>query len=90
MYLKIRGSVQGVGFRWFAQQAAERLKIEGWVRNLPNGEVEAEAQGLPESLAMFVKELKDGHPYARVDSVESRQIPPQAPAGTFTIRHRDI
>jgi len=90
LHLLIRGRVQGVGFRWFARETAQRLQIEGWVRNLPTGEVEAEAQGAPEQLARFVKELKEGHPYAQVDSVESRDLPVQPLQGAFSIRHREF
>ena len=79
--------VQGVGFRWFARETAQRLKITGWVRNLSNGEVEAEAQGSSEALKKFVREMKEAHPYARVESVESRELPIQKPEGSFAIRH---
>jgi acylphosphatase len=67
--LVIRGEVQGVGFRWSAHAEAQRLGLSGWVRNLPSGEVEAEAEGLPASVESFVAWCKRGPPSARVDSV---------------------
>ena len=82
----VRGRVQGVGFRWFTQQTAQRLGIEGWVCNCPDGSVEVQAQGRAESLSSFIEELKNGHPYARVESVESEEIAPQTSEGTFAIR----
>lgn len=88
--LLIRGRVQGVGFRWFAREAAERLGVEGWVRNLADGRVEAEAQGTTEQLTSFVRELKEGHPYAQVEGIESRDVPIEPAAGAFAIRHREF
>lgn len=42
---RVRGRVQGVGFRWYVKEAALRLELRGWVRNEPNGEVLLEAWG---------------------------------------------
>ena len=81
LHLKIRGRVQGVGFRWFARDAASRLQVAGWVRNLPTGEVEAEAEGDREALDRFVTELKTGLPYARVESIAQKEIPPKGERG---------
>jgi len=86
LHLKIRGRVQGIGYRWFVQQTAQRLQIEGWVRNLPDGSVEAQAQGPAEPLSSFIEELKNGHPYARVESVDRQEIAPRALDGIFAIR----
>lgn len=83
--LKVRGRVQGVGFRWFAREAAERLGLSGWVKNLPDGDVETEAEGPPEALARFTAELKSGPPYARVDGVEEVEVPPEG-GRSFEIR----
>ena len=59
LHLVITGRVQGVGFRWFIQRAAERLALAGWVRNLADGRVELEAQGEKARLddLLFVAEL---------------------------------
>lgn len=63
------GNVQGVFFRAFAKQAADSLGLKGWVKNLPDGSVEAIAQGSEEKLDEFLKLLKKGLPASRVDSV---------------------
>ncbi|MBQ9057972.1 MAG: acylphosphatase [Atopobiaceae bacterium] len=47
------GDVQGVGFRWACQQLAGIDQITGWIKNLPDGSVEAELQGTPDHIARF-------------------------------------
>lgn len=64
--------MQGVGFRWFAKETADSLGLAGWVRNLEDGSVEAEAQGTDEKLDEFVARLKTGNPAARVDSIVTK------------------
>jgi len=66
----IRGRVQGVGFRYFADAAAAREGIHGWVRNQADGSVEALAEGDAEALDRFERALRHGPPGARVDHVE--------------------
>jgi len=66
----IRGRVQGVGFRYFLDAAALREGIHGWVRNLPDGGVEALAEGDADALERFERALRHGPPGARVDHVE--------------------
>ncbi len=77
-YVRIHGLVQGVGFRWFAKQAADALGLSGWVRNREDGAVELEAEGAAAALDEFVRRLKDGPPSARVD--EAAEVP-RAPQG---------
>ena len=67
----VEGRVQGVGFRQFTVQQAAGLGITGWVRNLPDGRVEAVADGSPEALAAFLRLLERGPRLARVDKVTS-------------------
>src|SRR5262249_26186674 len=66
----VSGHVQGVGFRWFAENQAAREGLHGWVRNLPDGRVEAAAEGDAEALERFERALRHGPPAARVDDVE--------------------
>jgi len=54
------GEVQGVGFRYFALQRARALGLNGFVRNLSDGSVEAVVQGSKKDLEEFVAELKNG------------------------------
>lgn len=81
VHLRIRGRVQGVGFRFFALDTATRLGLSGWVRNLPDGGVEAEAEGDAAGVETFVSELKAGPSFARVDAVERRETPPAGGKG---------
>lgn len=70
----VRGRVQGVGFRYFAVRAARRLGLTGTVRNMPDGTVEAIAQGPDDAIAGFRAELERGPSYGRVDSVHESEI----------------
>lgn len=63
----VTGRVQGVGFRYFAQRAAAAEGLHGWVRNLPDGRVEAHAEGEFESLTRFERHIRQGPPASRVD-----------------------
>jgi len=51
------GMVQGVGFRWTAQNTASSYEISGWVQNLPDGSVELLAEGEPQVLDAFLDDL---------------------------------
>lgn len=66
----VSGRVQGVGFRQFTAEKARVLKISGWVRNLPDGNVEAEAAGSEDQLQAFEKILHAGPALSRVDQVQ--------------------
>jgi acylphosphatase len=77
----ITGRVQGVGFRYFALEAAEREGLHGWVRNLPDRSVEVVAEGDAEAVDRFERRLRHGPPGARVDHVE---VEDRVPAGRDT------
>jgi len=81
----VRGRVQGVGFRWFVQRAAERLGIVGDVRNLPSGEVEVRAQADESILELFKRELRNGPPSAQVGEVIEQDLPVTARYSSFQI-----
>jgi acylphosphatase len=66
----ISGRVQGVGFRWFAQNAAVREGVAGWVVNLPDGRVEAFVQGDDDSVTRVERALRSGPPGSRIDDVQ--------------------
>jgi acylphosphatase len=70
----ISGEVQGVGYRFFAQRAAARHQVAGYVRNLPDGRVEAFAAGTLESVENFRHDLSTGPKYARVEKVEEINV----------------
>jgi acylphosphatase len=73
----IRGRVQGVGFRYFAQHAAAGLDLTGYARNLDDGSVEVYASGPPEKLADFAARLHQGPRWADVRGVEEQEAPVQ-------------
>jgi acylphosphatase len=77
----IRGRVQGVGFRYFVEQAAHREGLSGWVRNARDGSVEAHVEGDAEAVERFDLTIRRGPPLARVEAVECDERPP---AGRFT------
>jgi acylphosphatase len=56
----VKGLVQGVYFRYFTHEAALKIGISGWVRNLPDGNVEIEAQGTEDKLELFLKQVRKG------------------------------
>ena len=65
----ISGRVQGVGFRWHTREAAQREGVTGWVRNLPDGRVEAFVEGEAESVDRMERALRQGPGGARVKDV---------------------
>lgn len=65
----ISGRVQGVGYRYFAVRAAERLGVAGTVRNLADGSVEAVAEAAVATLIEFRAELERGPRFGRVDAI---------------------
>lgn len=80
----ISGRVQGVGFRFFAADAARREGLSGSVRNLDDGRVEAIAEGESESVVRFERTLRQGPSRARVEHVQVEDVEPLA-AHAFTI-----
>lgn len=68
-HVLLSGLVQGVGFRWGTVQEARRLGARGWVRNLPDGRVEAHVQGEPEAVEALLDWMRRGPRGARVESL---------------------
>ena len=68
--LRIHGHVQGVWFRESMRVEAERLNVTGWVRNTPDGTVEAVIQGPAEAVEALIEWARTGPPLARVDRVD--------------------
>ena len=82
----VRGRVQGVGFRWFAEHAARVEGLHGWVTNRPDGSVEVAAEGDREALHRFESRLRHGPPASRVDDVQVEDDVPTGRGGGFVIR----
>ena len=81
----ISGMVQGVGYRYFAQRAAAKHQVRGYVRNLPDGRVEAHAQGSEKQVIGFRDDLTAGPRFSKVDDVEEIVIEPDDAYSTFRI-----
>jgi acylphosphatase len=82
---RVRGRVQGVGFRWWTQRYAETLGLRGTVRNLPDGTVEVQACGSPEQLTSLEAGLREGPSGARVDGVDALDTAGDLPGRGFSI-----
>jgi acylphosphatase len=90
LHVKVRGRVQGVGFRYFVRSRAKRLGLGGWVKNHHDGSVEIVAVGGEASIERLRGLLADGPIAARVDSVDDvddggHEQEPLDP-GTFEVR----
>jgi acylphosphatase len=81
----ISGEVQGVGYRFFAQRAAARHQVRGYVRNLADGRVEALAEGPAPAVDEFKHDLAAGPSYSRVEHLEETVLEPSGQYPTFRI-----
>ena len=86
LHLIISGRVQGVGFRFSAYDEAKDLALAGWVRNLPNGDVEIVAQGSRENLQMLAAWAHLGPPSAHVTQVREDWLDSTGEFTDFRIR----
>ena len=82
--MKIYGRVQGVGFRYRAEQAAGLLGVTGWVRNAEDGTVEMEAQGSEAAINKMMTFINGGT-YVRIDRLETEIIGTEKESG-FGVR----
>ncbi len=80
------GRVQGVFFRAFTRENAERLGVNGWVRNLSDGRVEAVFEGTNKKVEKLINLCRYEHPHARVDQVEVKYEEPEG-FKNFKIRY---
>ena len=84
--VRVSGRVQGVFFRDSARKQAERLGLAGWVRNLPDGRVEALFEGPPGSVTEMIEWCKEGPPQASVEDVETDPEEPGGDLEGFEVR----
>jgi len=82
----ISGRVQGVGFRAFTQREARLLKLTGWVKNLPDGRVEAVIEGPQQEVNALLEKVRRGPRAARVDKLDAKDEPAQGDFESFEIR----
>lgn len=81
----ISGDVQGVGYRFFAQRAAAKHQVVGYVRNCSDGTVEALAEGPANNVESFKHDLVAGPQWALVEQVEEINLEPSGRYSTFRI-----
>jgi acylphosphatase len=86
VHVRAHGFVQGVSFRWYARQHAQSLALSGWVRNCPDGTVEAVAEGQDDAVARFVDWMRHGPSMAQVERLDVEEEAPAGESGSFTIR----
>jgi len=78
--------VQGVGFRYFVAEAARSADVHGWVRNCPDGSVEAWVQGNREAVDRIERSIRKGSALSRVDSVDVSTEPTAGDTTGFRIQ----
>jgi acylphosphatase len=79
--LRIEGRVQGVGYRDWMAREARRLGLDGWVRNRPDGSVEALISGAEPAVQTLLTACRRGPAMARVDRIDERLAEPPAEPG---------
>lgn len=82
----VRGTVQGVGFRWFVLRNASRLGLTGWVANAPDGSVRVVAEGPSDAIVDLEALLAEGPSGARVTAVERTRLRATGGFGRFEVR----
>jgi acylphosphatase len=83
----VSGRVQGVGYRFFAQESARERGVTGWVRNEPGGEVSVEVQGSGEQVDSFCEALREGPESGFVTDVRCVEVPPVEGEKGFSVRY---
>ena len=83
----ISGEVQGVGYRFFAQRAAARHQVVGYVKNLDDGRVEVLVEGAAQQVEEFKHELATGPRFSAVNHVEEINLDPTGLYSSFRIEH---
>ncbi len=82
---RVRGRVQGVGFRYFVEHSAKALGVRGWVRNVDDGSVEVYARGTAAQLSDLAGLLRQGPRWAEVRGVDESDAAVEEHAG-FSVR----
>jgi acylphosphatase len=85
-HVRISGRVQGVFFRDATRQKAEDLTLAGWVRNLPDGRVEAVFEGSPDRVREMLRWCEEGPRQASVENVDTDIEDPAGDLSSFEVR----
>lgn len=86
LHASVEGRVQGVSFRSFVSEQAQRLELSGWVRNRYTGEVEVLAEGNRHDLERLLSALHQGPPLALVSNVTTEWLPANGEFSSFWVR----
>lgn len=81
----VKGRVQGVFYRVFVKDHADSMGLKGWVRNLPDGNVEAVIEGEENAFHALIEKCRIGPPLARVENVDFIEEPFKGEFARFTI-----
>lgn len=81
----VKGRVQGVGFRWFTREKARNLGLTGYVRNLPNGNVEIWAEGEQQDINDLIHLLRQGPSWSQVTDLEIDEVQSQGKYDDFNV-----
>lgn len=81
----VKGRVQGVGFRWFTREKARNLGLTGYVRNLPNGNVEIRAEGEQQDINDLIHLLRQGPSWSQVTDLEIDEVQSQGKYDDFNV-----
>ncbi|NQT24503.1 acylphosphatase [candidate division KSB1 bacterium] len=84
-HIIITGTVQGVGYRFFASRLARQMGLTGWVKNSSSNQVEIQIEGARGLIEAFIKDLKTGNAYARVQDVQVEWRPFSGKYNTFDV-----
>ena len=85
-HVRIAGQVQGVFFRDATRQKAEELNLAGWVKNLPDGRVEAVFEGPPDEVKKMLRWCEEGPQQATVENVDADIEDPVGDLSGFEVR----
>ena len=83
---RVDGTVQGVGYRFSTEGEADRLGVDGFVRNRPDGTVEVEVEGTPAAVGQLLAWLEEGPAGADVSRVDVEEVAPTGEGGFETRR----
>ena len=73
-HVRLTGRVQGVFFRAWAQEQARALGVTGWVRNCPDGRVEAHVEGDEQAVEQIIEKMRSGPPSAQVEDLRVWEV----------------
>jgi len=85
--IHVFGRVQGVWFRAFTKNQAQRYSVSGWVKNMTDGSVYCEAQGSEENMRLFLRELRRGSELSKVEKVVVKNATTSESFVGFEVKH---